>query len=37
MEILVAEVVDLFYSLIWPMIRISAFLLTAPFFSIRAV
>ena len=37
MELLVAEVVDLFYSLIWPMIRISAFLLTAPFFSIRAV
>jgi len=37
MEILAAEVVDLFYSLIWPMIRISAFLLTAPFFSIRAV
>jgi len=37
MEILVAEVVDLFYSLIWPMIRVSAFLLTAPFFSIRAV
>ena len=37
MELLVAEVVELFYKLLWPMIRISAFLLTAPFFSIRAV
>ena len=37
MEIMVAEIVELFYKLLWPMIRISAFLLTAPFFSIRAV
>ena len=37
MELLVAEVVQLFYTLLWPMIRISAFLLTAPFFSIQAV
>ena len=37
MELLVAEVVELFYKLLWPMIRISTFLLTAPFFSIRAV
>ena len=37
MELLVAEVVERFYMLLWPMIRISAFLLTAPFFSIRAV
>jgi flagellar biosynthetic protein FliR len=37
MDILVAEIVELFYKLLWPMIRISAFLLTAPFFSIRAV
>ncbi|MDB9843063.1 flagellar biosynthetic protein FliR [Porticoccaceae bacterium] len=27
----------LFYTLLWPMIRISAFLLTSPFFSIQAV
>ena len=37
MDLLVAEVVQLFYTLLWPMIRISAFLLTAPFFSIQAV
>jgi|TARA_B110000967_G_C18901573_1_gene575759 flagellar biosynthetic protein FliR len=37
MELLVAEVVELFYKLLWPMVRVSAFLLTAPFFSIRAV
>jgi flagellar biosynthetic protein FliR len=37
MELLVAEVVKLFYTLLWPMIRISAFLLTSPFFSIQAV
>ena len=37
MELLVAEVVERFYMFLWPMIRISAFLLTAPFFSIRAV
>ncbi|MDA8652507.1 flagellar biosynthetic protein FliR, partial [Porticoccaceae bacterium] len=35
--LLVAEIVDLFYAFLWPMIRISAFLLSSPFFSIRAV
>lgn len=37
MDLLVAEVVERFYMLLWPMIRISAFLLSAPFFSIRSV
>lgn len=37
MDLLVAEVVERFYMLLWPMIRISAFLLAAPFFSIRSV
>jgi flagellar biosynthetic protein FliR len=37
MDLLVSEIIDYFYALIWPMIRISAFLLSAPFFSIRAV
>ena len=37
MELLVADIVQRFYMLLWPMIRISAFLLSAPLFSIRAV
>ena len=37
MELLVADIVQRFYMLLWPMIRISAFLLSSPFFSIRAV
>jgi flagellar biosynthetic protein FliR len=37
MDLLVSEIIDYFYALLWPMIRISAFLLSAPFFSIRAV
>lgn len=37
MDLLVAEVVERFYMLLWPMIRISAFLLAAPFFSLRSV
>ena len=37
MDLLVAEVVERFYMLLWPMIRISAFLLSAPLFSIRSV
>ena len=37
MDLLVAEVVERFYMLLWPMKRISAFLLAAPFFSIRSV
>ena len=37
MDILVSEVVQRFYTLLWPMIRVSAFLLAAPFFSLRAV
>ena len=37
MDLLVSAIIDYFYALLWPMIRISAFLLSAPFFSIRAV
>ena len=32
MDVLVSEVIDYFYKLLWPMIRVSAFLLAAPFF-----
>ena len=37
MDILVSEVVQRFYTLLWPMIRVSAFLLASPFFSLKAV
>ena len=37
MDLLISDIVERFYTLLWPMIRISAFLLSAPFFSIRAV
>ena len=37
MDLLVSEVVERFYVLLWPMIRVSAFLLAAPFFSLRSV
>ena len=37
MDLLVSEVVERFYVLLWPMIRVSAFLLAAPFFSLRFV
>mgnify|MGYP006088510143 FL=1 len=37
MDLLVADIVQRFYMLLWPMIRISAFLLSSPFFSLRAV
>jgi len=32
MDLLVNEIVERFYTLLWPMIRVSAFLLAAPFF-----
>ena len=37
MDLLLNEVVERFYSFIWPMVRISAFLLAAPFFSLQVV
>jgi len=37
MELLVAAVVDLFYHLLWPMVRVSAFLIAVPLFSLQAV
>ena len=37
MDFLVSEIVDYFYRLLWPMVRVSAFLLAAPFFSLQAV
>lgn len=37
MELLAADIVNRFYGFMWPMLRISALLLTAPLFSISAV
>lgn len=37
MDMLVAEIIQRFYMLLWPMTRISAFLLAAPFFSLQSV
>lgn len=37
MDLLVADVVERFYNLLWPMVRLSAFLIAAPLFSVRAV
>ena len=37
MDLLVAEIIQRFYALLWPMTRISAFLLAAPFFSLQSV
>ena len=37
MDLLAADIVDRFYTFMWPMLRISALLLTAPLFSITAV
>ncbi len=37
MDLLVAEIIQRFYVLLWPMTRISAFLLAAPFFSLQSV
>ena len=37
MDLLVKDIVTLFYTGLWPFIRLSAFLLAAPFFSLQAV
>ena len=37
MDFLAADIVDRFYTFMWPMLRISALLLTAPLFSTAAV
>lgn len=37
MNLLIAEVVELFLLFLWPMIRVSALMLTAPLFSLNAV
>jgi flagellar biosynthetic protein FliR len=37
MDLLAADIVNRFYTFMWPMLRISALLLTAPLFSIAAV
>lgn len=36
MELLAADIVERFYTFLWPMLRISAMLLTAPIFSLSA-
>ena len=37
MDVAAVELLERFYSLIWPMLRISALLIAAPVFSLRAV
>lgn len=37
MNLLAADVIERFYTFLWPMLRISALLITAPIFSLRAV
>ena len=37
MNLLVADIVERFYAFLWPMLRISALLMTAPLFSQNAV
>jgi flagellar biosynthetic protein FliR len=36
MELLAADIVARFYTLLWPMLRISALMITAPIFALRA-
>ena len=37
MNLLAADIVERFYTFLWPMLRISALLLAAPIFSLRAL
>jgi len=37
MNLLVGDVVERFYTFLWPMLRISALLISAPIFSLRAI
>ena len=37
MDIAVTELMERFYGLLWPMLRISALLVAAPIFSLRAL
>ncbi len=37
MNLLAADIVERFYSFLWPMLRISALLTSAPIFSLRAL
>jgi len=36
MNILAADVIERFYTFLWPMLRISALMITAPIFSLNA-
>ena len=36
MELMAADVVARFYTILWPMLRISALMVTAPVFALRA-
>ena len=36
MELLAADIVARFYTFLWPMLRISALMVTAPIFSLTA-
>jgi flagellar biosynthetic protein FliR len=37
MNLLAADIVERFYTFLWPMLRISALLMSAPIFSLRAL
>ena len=36
MQLLAADIVERFYTFLWPMLRVSALLLTAPLFALSA-
>ena len=36
MNLLAADIVERFYTFLWPMLRISALMITAPIFSLNA-
>ncbi len=36
MNFLAADIVERFYTFLWPMLRISALMITAPIFSVNA-
>ena len=37
MNILASDIIERFYTFLWPMLRISALLMSAPIFSLRAL
>ena len=37
MNILASDIIERFYTFLWPMLRVSALLMSAPIFSLRAL